>query len=369
MQCSSFGQCGSCTLYDKNYDEQLLYKKERVTTLFEPLFKDAFDVMTSRSSNFRYRSEFRVWHEDNTMHYAMTNMEKNGTVLIEACSIVSVAIVELMPKILKAVKDKEIDFKLFHIDFLSTLSGEMVVSLLYHKALDDVWEVKATQLAKELNISIIGRSRKQKRVIGADYVMEKLTIEGNPFIYQQIENSFTQPNPEVNIKMIEWVLAHLNDVKGDLLELYCGAGNFTLPMSKKFDKVLATEISKSSISAARKNCELNSIENISFIRMSSEEFVQAHTKQRVFTRLKEVDLDTFDLNTIFVDPPRSGLDDTTTQLSQNFDTIIYISCNFETFKRDLDVLTQTHDILKMALFDQFAYTNHLEMGAILTRKE
>ena len=103
--------------------------------------------------------------------------------------------------------------------------------------------------------------------------------------------------------------------------------------------------------------------------MSSEEFVQAMNKEREFNRLKDVDLDAFDVKSIFLDPPRSGLDETTTQLAQKFDTIIYISCNPQTLKRDLDVLSQTHEIENMAVFDQFAYTNHLEMGAILRRKK
>ena len=75
--------------------------------------------------------------------------------------------------------------------------------------------------------------------------------------------------------MIEWVLNNTKDSKKDLCELYCGGGNFTIPLSKKFNKVLATEISKTSIKSALRNCALNNIENIDFIRMSSEEFVEA----------------------------------------------------------------------------------------------
>ena len=55
---------------------------------------------------------------------------------------------------------------------------------------------------------------------------------------------------------------------------------------KKFNKVLATEISKTSIKSALRNCALNNIENIDFIRMSSEEFVEALNEVRVFNRLK-----------------------------------------------------------------------------------
>ena len=133
-------------------------------------------------------------------------------------------------------------------------------------------------------------------------------------------------------------------------------------------RVIATEISKTSIKSAKENCALNGVENIDFIRMSSEEFVEARNKVREFTRLKDVDLDSYKFSTIFLDPPRAGLDDTTTKLSQDFENIIYISCNPETLHRDLEELTKTHTIEKFALFDQFAYSNHIESGVILKIK-
>ena len=68
-----------------------------------------------------------------------------------------------------------------------------------------------------------------------------------------------------------------------------------------------------------------------------------------------------------MDPPRSGLDDTTRNLAKDFEQIIYISCNPETLHRDLNELVKTHKIVKFALFDQFAYTNHIESGVILKK--
>ena len=369
MQCDYFGECGSCTLHDKDYDEQLAFKVAEVSTLFKPLYSADFDEIKSTPEAFRARSEFKIWHEDGKMSYAMNHMSKKGYVPISSCSIVSQSIQYLMPKLLNAIKDKEMGFKLFHIDFLSSLSGQMIVSLIYHRRLDEEWNIKAKELSKELNIKIIGRSRKQKVVLSEDFITELLPIKGKDYHFVQIENSFTQPNPLVNIQMIEWVMNAVGQHNSDLLELYCGAGNFTLPLSRCFEKVIATEISKPSIRAALENCKLNDIDNITFIRMSSEEFVQAMNQEREFNRLKDVDLQAFEIKSIFLDPPRSGLDETTTNLSQKFDTIIYISCNPQTLKRDLDVLSQTHEIENMAVFDQFAYTNHLEMGAILRRKK
>ena len=101
--------------------------------------------------------------------------------------------------------------------------------------------------------------------------------------------------------------------------------------------------------------------------MSSEEFVEARNKVRQFTRLKDIDLDSYNFSTIFLDPPRAGLDSTTTQLAQDFKQIIYISCNPETLHRDLQLLTTTHTVEHFALFDQFAYSNHIESAVILQK--
>ena len=74
-----------------------------------------------------------------------------------------------------------------------------------------------------------------------------------------------------------------------------------------------------------------------------------------------------DFDTIFMDPPRSGLDDTTRALAKNFTNIIYISCNPQTLHRDLEELLKTHKIVRFALFDQFAYSEHIECGVILEK--
>jgi tRNA (uracil-5-)-methyltransferase len=215
----------------------------------------------------------------------------------------------------------------------------------------------------------MGRSRKQKVVLSDDFVLERLKIDEQIYIYKEYENSFTQPNPYVNIQMIEWAISQARDIgQGDLLESYCGLGNFTLPLSKYFNKVLATEISKKSINSALSNCELNDISNISFVRLSSQELTQALNGVREFRRLSHISVDEYDFSTVLVDPPRAGLDEDTIELISNIEHIIYISCNPQTLARDLETLSQTHYIKEAAIFDQFPHTNHIESGVFLVKK-
>src|SRR5690606_13175902 len=143
---------------------------------------------------------------------------------------------------------------------------------------DDNWLHNAQGLIDKLGVHLIGRSRKQKRVLGQDFVTERLTVSQRSYDYQQIESSFTQPNAEVCQKMLQWAVDKTANNGGDLLELYCGNGNFTLPLARNFNRVLATELAKSSVNSARYNMALNQVENIDIVRMSSEEFSEALDK-------------------------------------------------------------------------------------------
>ena len=372
MNCEYFGKCGSCVLYDKSYEEQLNFKLQREKERFSDFTTMDFDIIRSDKKAFRNRAEFRIWWDkdengNEILSYAMNDFNKN-ILKIDSCQIVSPQIQEIMPKLLSLLmSDLTLSYKLFAVEFLGSTTNDMLVTLIYHKKLDDNWNELAKTIEEKLNIKVMGRSRKQKIVLSSESINETLTMNNQNFKFAYQEGGFTQPNTNVNIQMIEWVLNNIETSSNDLCELYCGGGNFTIPLSTKFNKVLATEISKTSIKSALKNCELNNINKIGFIRMSAEEFVQGLQEVRTFNRLKDVNLKDYNFDTIFMDPPRSGLDDTTRALAKDFEQIIYISCNPETLHRDLKELTNTHEIVRFALFDQFAYTNHIESGIILNK--
>lgn len=154
----------------------------------------------------------------------------------------------------------------------------------------------------------------------------------------------------------------------DLLELYCGNGNFTLPLSTRVRKVLATEISKTSVNAALANISANHISNIELVRLSAEELTQALNGVRPFRRLAGIDLPSYQFGTVFVDPPRAGMDPDTCELTRRFERILYISCNPDTLAQNIAQLHDTHRITRCALFDQFPWTHHMESGVLLERR-
>ena len=322
--------------------------------------------------------------------------------------------------------------KLFEVRFLTTSIDQAVVVLLYKVPLTDAWKAEATRLAKVLKVKVIGRARKMKFVAsgiiiaptvstasssnadttiiegtsgiysnrneasvnststgeddsdaeaeadgdfledGDESVREVLTVGDRSFIYYQTEGAFSQPNARVCEKMLQFAIeASQGALQEDLLELYCGGGTFTIALAHCYRNVLATEMSKMSVQLGKKAIQENGITNIKIARLSSEEFTEAYSQTRSFQRLQDsdIDLSTYNLTTVLVDPPRAGLDKSTCQLISRFDKIIYISCNPVTLARDLEVLTATHSIARLAAFDQFPYTDHLECGVFLVKNK
>ncbi|MGV7962471.1 tRNA (uridine(54)-C5)-methyltransferase TrmA [Photorhabdus tasmaniensis] len=357
----------------ESYEQQLAEKVSRLKSMMAPFQTPEPEVFRSPVSHYRMRAEFRIWHEQDDLYHIMFDQQTKQRIRIVQFPVASKLINNMMAVLIDAIKSEQIlRHKLFQIDYLSTSSNKILVSLLYHKKLGDEWTQQALKLREELknkgfDVELIGRAAKTKIVLNHDYIDEVLSIAGQNIIYRQVENCFTQPNASVNTHMLEWAIDITKGSQGDLLELYCGNGNFSLALAQNFERVLATEIAKPSVAAAQYNIAANNIDNVQIIRMSAEEFTQAMNGEREFNRLRGIDLKSYQCETIFVDPPRSGLDEKTVEMVQAYPRVLYISCNPETLCHNLETLTQTHKISRLALFDQFPYTHHMECGVLLEK--
>ncbi|TGD73628.1 tRNA (uridine(54)-C5)-methyltransferase TrmA [Mangrovimicrobium sediminis] len=361
----------------RDYEALLQAKVATTRQLFSELALPEPEVFPSPPTGFRMRAEFRMWHDGDALDYVMFRADDPKTpVPIREFPIACETIQRLMPALRTALSaDPVLRRKLFQVEFLSTLAGDTLVTLIYHRRLDEEWEAVAEKLRSQLQVklprlSLIGRSRRQKIVLGQDWVEEVLPVDGREWRYRQYEQAFTQPNARVNISMIDWACQRAEQLDGDLLELYCGNGNFTLPLSRRFDQVVATELAKASVRAAQDNILANAVENVQVIRLAAEEVTQAMRGEREFRRLAKLPqpLAQYDLRSVFVDPPRAGLDAQTLAMVAGFDNILYISCNPETLAANLAQLTATHAVQRFALFDQFPYTDHMECGVLLARR-
>ena len=339
------------------------------------------DVFRSPTSSFRMRANFNIWRDKprdenpDGMYYAM--FEKEGIRQV-ACEIKSfprgtTLMNSLMKKFMEVIRDlPNMRVGLFEVRFVTTQSENAVITLCYKVPLKPEWQAEAEIAAAKLNVKIVGRSRKVKQIAGGDEIIEETyNVKGRALKYYQTEGAFSQPNALVCEKMLEWALDATADSKDrDLLELYCGGGTFTAALATNFRKVLATEISKASVELAHKTFKANDVDNVKIVRLSSEEFSEAFEEKRTFQRLQDtgIEFSDYDFSTVLVDPPRAGLDAATCELLCRFDKIVYISCNPETLARDVAVMSGTHTVERVAAFDQFPYTHHLEGGVLLIKK-
>ncbi|MFT5111440.1 MAG: tRNA (uracil-5-)-methyltransferase [Parasphingorhabdus sp.] len=353
---------------DWDYSTQLETKVNWLQELLSPWTRDSIQVFQSPVTQYRMRAEFRIWHEGDISNYSMYHPGTKQVYSVTDFPAATKVIGELMKPLLDTINCSQmLRRKLFTVEFLASTNNEVVVSLIYHKPLDSEWVQAANTLQENFSINLIGRSRKQRHVFGNDYVTETLHANNESYQIRHIENSFTQPNAEVNQKMVQWACDQASNLSGDLLELYCGAGNFTLPLSRHFGRVFATEVSKSSIKAMRWNIEANAINNVELVRMSAEEVTDAVDEVRSFRRLQHLNLNDYEFQTIFVDPPRAGVDEKTMELVQRYDNIIYVSCNPESLVKNISQLSGSYKIKSSAAFDQFPYTAHLEAGVLLSK--
>lgn len=369
----------------QNYDQYLKEKISNVVTLFKKnnLTIDNYSVFESPKEYYRMRTEFCVFFNEDRSDFNFCMFEPNTKqkkrIELQTFPVGSKAINKAMQLLKKYLLSyDELKHKLFQIDFLSNQSGEIIIALNYHKVINeiefkkDVSDIKIQFLNEGLNAQFIGRAKKQLILADTDTILETIHTKDRDFYLYQVEGNFSQPNIYACQNMVQFARECCTDCKEvDLIELYCGSGTFTVCLADLFRKVMSTEVSRVPTNTALKNIEKNNIKNTKIARLSAVEVAQALNNIREFNRLKEADIDIheYNFNTLLIDPPRSGLcDKEALDFTARFDRVIYISCNPETLVSDLTYLTKTHEIKRIAFFDQFPYTNHLESGILLEKK-
>ena len=315
------------------------------------------EIYLSPATGYRARAEFGF----SKNHFTMVSHKHK--IYMDQSSIPHPSIQQLMPNLLSKINKSEIiKKKLFQVNF-RTSGTKVLATLIYHKPLEEDWIQAAKNIQDSLlNISIIGRSKKQKVIIGEEDLELLCNYANSSFKILQNDSVFFQPNFYLYSLMISFITKQLEDPR-DLLELYCGCGGFTLPLASKFNKVFATENNRHSIRLLKESIKLNNLSNIQTARLSDDETASALANERPFRRLENIDMQSYEFSHILVDPPRAGLSTETIKLSKQFKNMIYISCNPETFLRDM--VKVNRKIESIGIFDQFANTQHLEVVALL----
>jgi 23S rRNA (uracil1939-C5)-methyltransferase len=168
---------------------------------------------------------------------------------------------------------------------------------------------------------------------------------------------FTQVNSEINKKMVAQAIDLLElNAEDEVLDLFCGLGNFTLPMSRAAKTVVGVEGSDTMVARAQMNAERNDITNTEFYAADlCKDIDQAWIKRRY--------------SKVLLDPARSGALEILPHLATwQPERIVYVSCNPATLARDIGEITKYgYKLLQAGIMDMFPQTSHVESMAVLVK--
>ena len=170
---------------------------------------------------------------------------------------------------------------------------------------------------------------------------------------------FTQVNPVINHSMIQQALSLLEPEAGHrVLDLFCGLGNFTLPLARHAGYVTGVEGEAGLVKRARENAAANGIENAEFhaVDLGEDPTGQAWMKQSY--------------DRILLDPPRSGAEEMVKCIGPlGAERIVYVSCHPGSLARDAGVLVNTlgYTLQAAGVMDMFPHTTHVESMALFVR--
>ncbi|PHS25443.1 MAG: 23S rRNA (uracil(1939)-C(5))-methyltransferase RlmD [Methylophaga sp.] len=172
---------------------------------------------------------------------------------------------------------------------------------------------------------------------------------------------FTQVNAEINHKMIQRTMELLAVSAEDrILDLFCGLGNFTLPLATRVTEVVGVEGDANLVKHARQNASNNNLDNATFEKADLTQ-----------TELKDYPWAKAGFNKILLDPPRSGAFEVLHQLAAlGAERLVYVSCNPATLARDAGELVNNHGytLVTAGIMDMFPHTRHVESIALFTKK-
>ena len=333
--CPYYKLCGGCSLQHLNYDDQINYKKEKLSNILKKFANIETNINVIKNKNiFGYRNKIELKIENRNWGYYNNNT--HDFISINKCLLASYSI------------NKVIEYK----DFFNINNGNIIIRSNYNDEIlisintNDKIEIDIDNL-KEC-IKLVGIIVNNKVYYGEEFFIEKI----NKKLFKVNYNSFFQVNINVTKEMIN-ILSD-NSYGNTLLDLYCGVGFLGQCIDYKYDKIYGIELNENSILDAIKNANLNNINNTYFICGDSSKI----------SKINDI------IDTIIIDPPRTGLVGKLVNdvINTNAKKVLYVSCNPITLARDLNILKEKYNIEQVYLLDMFSNTYHVESICVLERK-
>jgi 23S rRNA (uracil1939-C5)-methyltransferase len=353
-KCQHFLSCGGCDLQHLHPEAQLDFKQQKVNDLFarnnysDPLPWHAPII----SQTWGYRRKARIGVQYNKVGQATIGFRQRGSnnlINIKSCPVLVeplTPIFSLLKKLLAKLSGKN---AIGHIEVIATDIITVVVRQLETLTNQDKrhWQTFSDDFSCEV---LFDYGKEIKPLLEVNSVNLTYQLDDSISIDFSSDN-FIQVNHQVNKAMVAQAVQWLNVNEQDIvLDLFCGLGNFSLPIAKKVSKVVGIEGVDSMVAKAHENAKKNGLNNCEFYQadLNSNWQSEAWAKKK-YTKL-------------LLDPARAGAYQALEQLVHlNIETILYVSCDTATLAKDSELLlAHGYSIEKTSLMDMFSHTKHIE---------
>ena len=364
--CPHFDVCAGCSLQHMHPDLQIEFKHNAVTELFsqhQTTPENWLKPLRGPAWSYRTKARISVKYVHKKEKLLVGFREKNPRYVadIDQCPILDKTFGEKLPVISQCIESLSIKERVPQIEIAcGDQEAALIIRHLEPLSADDQSRLKTLGKDHQWHIYCQPKGIDTIHLLFSPNDQEELhySLPEHDISMSFLPQQFTQVNREINRAMLKQAMDLLELNSQDrVLDLFCGIGNFTLPIARQVAAVTGVEVDPSSIAQAKKNAQLNHIENTDFFISNLFEVNQGAT---FFSQ---------SFNKILLDPPRAGAKEIVPLLSHwKPSHIVYVSCNPATLARDAEILKDNGFTLQTAgVMDMFPHTKHVEAMALFKR--
>ena len=362
-KCPLYQQCGGCHLQHLSHEGQVAAKQAsllELMTKFSQVSEFGSDVVAEPvvSAPFGYRRCARLGiMMDKKGGLQIGFRQKNSKVLVDVahCPVLVDELNDILPSLrtlLTFLKSKK---HLGHIELIAADNGPVVL-LRHLSPLPKIDLDAIMSFSLQYNIMFY-LEPESGQVISINGEMPYYILMDDKFTFSP--KDFIQVNANVNTAMVEQALSWLDIQHNDrILDLFCGLGNFSLPLAQKAESVVGVEGIDDMVVRSEMNAKANHRDNVTFYQANLEEDVT----QQIWAKAP--------FNKILLDPARAGASGVMTHiLALKPERIVYVSCNPATLARDSKILLDKgYQLARLGMLDMFPQTGHLESMALFMKQ-
>lgn len=357
--CPHYAQCGGCDLQHLSRDAQIEHKQQTLSQLMTKFAGQELALSVPVSGVDKgYRRRARIsmmWDKKSQqLQFGFRRKQSKEIVNVTDCAVLEPSLNALLPELKSLLSVFKKPDQLGHVELVKgDNTSVLVLRHLSPLADKDLSALKEFAQQHQLTLYVMPNANQLDKVLGEQAYYQEVGVT-IPFL----PSNFIQVNQQVNQEMVEQALEWLDVQKDDrVLDLFCGLGNFSLPLAKLADKVVGIEGVDEMVEIAKSNALHNKITNVEFYQANLEqEFAGEIWAQQQF-------------NKVLLDPARAGAVGIVDQLaSLGAERVVYVSCNPATLARDSQsLLEQGYQLKKLGMLDMFPHTSHLESMALFVK--